>query len=87
MDHEDIIDILTDTLHYPELAQAIENLSVFDRKTLDGDLYKLVQKYMNYGFEISEQENESSYKDGYCNGYDQGYNDCEGKHKDNKNKK
>jgi hypothetical protein len=76
MNSEKIILILTDTLHYPEIAQALENMSAFDRKKLVAQLNKIIYEAIDLGKEICKDENDTVFDDGYNEGFNSGYKEC-----------
>ena len=69
MHNNDIIKTINDTLHFPKLAQAYNNLSTFDRR----DLEKVFEDALNDEYSRGYKECMYEYDDGFEDGQNELY--------------
>lgn len=64
MTTDEIIDILQDTLHYPELANAYDKLDSFRKE----ELHSLIYDSVNCAIDLALGEQKASFDDGFKKG-------------------
>jgi hypothetical protein len=65
---EDILNILCDSIHYPDFNTAWDNLNLFERKEFAQLIEDVLSTVYQDGYDECEAEEHSVYDDGYENG-------------------
>ena len=66
--NSEFTEILTDTIHYPEIAKAYSEMSLLDQVQLDADLEDCINKALEYQEDDIESREEAAFDDGYNEG-------------------